>query len=362
MVVLFMLTSKDYEKMLHFILGVQEGKSNFQQTVLSLLSEIFGYSHMSFFLANEAGHWCNPVLFNISNDSLDRYAQQYHKIDMFHTLNMPKQLLQKKVVSVTDFMPYDQFENTEFYNGFLKKYDLYYETVMPFNSGNRLLGIIGVFKPKEKGNFTEKEFYVLNNLNKHITFNLQTHLDITQIKYEQYIFKNCTFQSPIGLIVLNHKFSLLHYNELAKNYCTDLTGHQNMTEAIQQIINTMMSKISTQNFGSDIEIDNYSFKMIPLIIPSIFGGIESVYAVYISKPAPLAKPSLDKIVLQFNLTEREKDIIKLIIEGLNNNEIADKLYISIHTVKSHIENIFKKMKVGRRTALLNKINAYNMNK
>ena len=37
-----MLNSKDYERMLHFILGVQEGKGNFQQTVLTLLSEIFG--------------------------------------------------------------------------------------------------------------------------------------------------------------------------------------------------------------------------------------------------------------------------------------------------------------------------------
>lgn len=49
------------------------------------------------------------------------------------------------------------------------------------------------------------------------------------------------------------------------------------------------------------------------------------------------------------LTRREYEVITLIAEGLNNKEIAEKLYISEKTVKNHVSNIFKKINVSDRT-------------
>ncbi len=48
------------------------------------------------------------------------------------------------------------------------------------------------------------------------------------------------------------------------------------------------------------------------------------------------------------LTERERDVLKGMVEGLNNNEIAEKLVISLGTVKFHISNIFQKLGVDSR--------------
>jgi two-component system, NarL family, response regulator LiaR len=48
------------------------------------------------------------------------------------------------------------------------------------------------------------------------------------------------------------------------------------------------------------------------------------------------------------LTERERDILRCMVEGLNNNEIAEKLVVSLGTVKFHISNIFQKMGVDSR--------------
>jgi DNA-binding NarL/FixJ family response regulator len=53
------------------------------------------------------------------------------------------------------------------------------------------------------------------------------------------------------------------------------------------------------------------------------------------------------------LTEREKEILRLISRNLNNQEIADQLIISINTVKVHVSNIFEKLKVHtKREALI----------
>jgi DNA-binding NarL/FixJ family response regulator len=49
------------------------------------------------------------------------------------------------------------------------------------------------------------------------------------------------------------------------------------------------------------------------------------------------------------LSRREQDVIKLMARGYNNRQIADLLFISEHTVKVHIRNIFRKIGVADRT-------------
>ena len=52
---------------------------------------------------------------------------------------------------------------------------------------------------------------------------------------------------------------------------------------------------------------------------------------------------------EHGLTNREQEISALMLEGRVNKEIADRLYISIKTVRNHIYNIFQKFKVNNRT-------------
>ncbi len=49
------------------------------------------------------------------------------------------------------------------------------------------------------------------------------------------------------------------------------------------------------------------------------------------------------------LTTREAYILKLLTEGYGNSEIADILYVSVHTVKAHISAILKKLNARTRT-------------
>lgn len=53
------------------------------------------------------------------------------------------------------------------------------------------------------------------------------------------------------------------------------------------------------------------------------------------------------------LTHRELEIIGLLGSGASNSEIADRLFVSEHTVKSHLYNIFRKIKVHNRIQAMN---------
>ena len=49
-----------------------------------------------------------------------------------------------------------------------------------------------------------------------------------------------------------------------------------------------------------------------------------------------------------NFTEREKEVLHLLLKGLNNKEISNKLFISNHTTKAHVASIYKKLNVSNR--------------
>ncbi len=61
---------------------------------------------------------------------------------------------------------------------------------------------------------------------------------------------------------------------------------------------------------------------------------------------------LDENVSENDLTSREIEIIKLIAEKYSNQEIADMLFISIHTVYTHRKNIMKKLKLKSPVELI----------
>ncbi|MBO9598620.1 MAG: helix-turn-helix transcriptional regulator [Cohnella sp.] len=55
-----------------------------------------------------------------------------------------------------------------------------------------------------------------------------------------------------------------------------------------------------------------------------------------------------------SLSEREKEVIELLVKGYTNQQIAGHLYLSEVTVKKHLSNIFRKLDVKNRAQLINK--------
>ena len=75
--------------------------------------------------------------------------------------------------------------------------------------------------------------------------------------------------------------------------------------------------------------------------------------VFVSRPPEGFFPD-NKVLLKFGISRREWEVLACMSEGLSNQEIAERLFVSLNTVKTHSSNLFEKMDVKRRTQAIEK--------
>lgn len=110
-------------------------------------------------------------------------------------------------------------------------------------------------------------------------------------------------------------------------------------------LNEEQKEISGLKFGAD----DYVVK--PFILPNLLARIEALL-----RRSTWQKEKVSNVALKFvqegeiePLTAREKEILKMVSQGASNNDIAQKLFVREVTVKTHLNSIFKKLKVKNRT-------------
>ena len=99
--------------------------------------------------------------------------------------------------------------------------------------------------------------------------------------------------------------------------------------------------------GLRIGADDYVVK--PFILPNLLARIEAVLRRCEWQKESAPKQEINKNVNIDALTPKEKEVLALVAKGASNQEIADKLCVRDVTVKTHLNSIFKKLKVSNRT-------------
>ena len=75
--------------------------------------------------------------------------------------------------------------------------------------------------------------------------------------------------------------------------------------------------------------------------------------VFVSPPKQVGPPD-EKKLQQLGISKREWEVLVLMSEGLSNQEIAGRLFVSLNTIKTHSSNLFEKLDVRRRTQAIEK--------
>ena len=76
------------------------------------------------------------------------------------------------------------------------------------------------------------------------------------------------------------------------------------------------------------------------------------------KASPVSVPSIPQVQnveANARLTAREREVLDLMAEGLLYKEAADRLGLSVDTIRAHLRNIYKKLRVRNRTEAILKL-------
>ena len=121
------------------------------------------------------------------------------------------------------------------------------------------------------------------------------------------------------------------------------------TKTLPVIMLTAVSEEQKVVSGLKIGADDYIVK--PFILPNLLARIEAVL-----RRSNWNKKEIKNVDISFSsnepvetLTQREKEVLAMVAKGASNHDIAEKLFLKEVTVKTHMNSIFKKLKVSNRT-------------
>jgi len=113
-------------------------------------------------------------------------------------------------------------------------------------------------------------------------------------------------------------------------------------------------------------IANHAVEVYSSAIAVVFTALGVWLALKLMKPKAntivIEKPVVADAAFTLNeaelsrlrISNRELDVLQLMAEGLSNQEIADRLFVSLNTIKTHSSNLFLKLEAERRTQAVEK--------
>ena len=322
-----------------------------------------------FFLPDEKPKSTGGIEINIDEKYVRQYKEYYHLYDPIQLIK--GSFCQKRVIQLEELIDYHSFVSSKFYCDFLKPQKIHYKLYINLHAGGRFQGRIALFRPVKSKKFSKEEVNILNTISPYLAHALDHNDLYINIKLQDNILKIMENKWSTGLILLDYSMQLIYMNQKAKEFCRDLIEYPSFQDIYIHI--PLMLLEDCYAISEELKRCPADFLVLPKCRVIRINSSEKFYVrsqviekeicsencrlfmisiEEMSDSRRIDQNSLKKI---YNLTDREIDIVLHIFKGLRNAEIAQRLFVSEITVKKHIQNIFQKLGVKTRTALIHRI-------
>ena len=314
---------------------------------------------------------------NYINIGVEEYYQRQYQ-DYYYQYSpflspIPSQIADKLVGRIQDIFSYPQWINLRYYNDFFKHQNFHHEMMIYLRSLDKIFGSIALFRSKQEMEFSPKDVYKANLLAIPIAIalediNLRNNLKSKkQSRVDGRIILNQAF------LIINSEYQMVYINNEARDVLklvqTLSTGNGNARyekkanmlgiilqdcEILKRLYSKNQNLVLQRNRVIKFDKIKKTFRLRTTIVHFSQHEVDLPYFLI----------SIDDITFEtyeieenqagqrYNLTRREFELTQYIAEGLTNDEVARKLFISKFTVQNHIQNIFKKTGARNRTALV----------
>ncbi|BAQ11638.1 probable transcriptional regulator [Bacillus sp. OxB-1] len=244
------LNENNYKKILSFMDDIKGEDHNFRKNVLLAFEKWFGFTHVNFWLCDQQNNLVDPITSTTDKTMIKDYLNNYLEMDPLVPYKLEHTIPKRRVIGLLDLQSKKDYEKSEYFNSFFKKYGFYHNTGIFLVKDNRVVGLVDFVTSKNELEINKNEVMSLEIISRYLAQRLHEHC-------------------------------------LLKN---------------------------TEKGGK--------------------GGIEN------------------------SLTPRESEVLRYVKKGYSNKQIAGQLFISVNTVKKHVQSLYDKFEVNNRTSLSFKVHHF----
>ena len=231
---------------------------------------------------------------------------------------------------------------------------MHYSASMPFDADGRFR--IVFYKNKSQSDFSERELDILRGVYGVIVGFYRGFHEINSMRTNLNLQDHVLSNENTGLLVLDENFQVQYYNDYALNTLIAFTDKPNIDSACQVLLTHYQNIDKLQLLDEVRFLNGYVFRLTSHVKADELGFVRRHYSLYFTRKESLglAAPSshLKNSTSLTSLTRREKEILELLVADKTYQQIADELFLSISTVRKHLQNIFKKLGVNNQRQLI----------
>lgn len=290
-----------------------------------------------------------------AESELDIYKYEYCDIDDA----LP--LVQSSIDSMfrtTDVFISSEREKTRYYKELLEPYGLIYSiegNIFSDDKGN--IGGIGLHRPSGCQDFSVRDLELLKLAKPHLAVIAKRYYQFSKAR-DAYL-KNVPFLSGVknaGICILDYNFNLIDHN-LNEDWSLDIEHKNEIMRSVITLCRSLRSSMCRDKaFGNrmncKVTVDGKSY-FADASFSSCGDPAEGRFVVMIYDNTDIFKTIIHDAADRFTLTDREFELLAYVACGLSNEQISQKMYISVPTVKKHLASIYKKMNIEGRHQILN---------
>ncbi len=273
-------------------------------------------------------------------------------IDENPLINHYRQTLDGRAVKITDFLTRSEFRRLGLYNDIFRRVGLAHWMTIVLPHGSHAAAAVSLGRSGE--DFSERDRLALNLLRPHL---LQAHHNtaaLTQVQRETLRGKQTMEKLDRAVIVLGEKGRLQWCTERAERWISEYFGPAqdagHLPEDLQRWVEHQRSVLVDQR---DIPPPRHPLVVKRagkrLLVRFVADNLEDHHLLILEEQyIGLSAESLKSL----GLTNREAEILLGIAQGKTNKAIAEDLYVSPLTVKTHLQRFYRKLGVESRAEAL----------
>lgn len=344
------LTGAGYHLLLRYLVAV-ERSDDFEEAALEYMEGLFDYDAAVYICVTERG--CLGRVYAAGELSQRNNIEEFCRADSLFDLGTRASGMELGQVDVyaTDTLPSGRHRVALRENGFG------YVLSMTIDRSGEGIRIYRRNKPFAKHE-QQLAAFVADILSQLLPRRKRIEVQNREAFLERYVREGL----PYGFLVYDEDFHPLQYNEEAVVRLEDLFAEKDIRVLLanyEEVLRRHVDTIRHSRTSSTSEtMGTYIAETIVLRNTNRTGRSKMYYvSMLYSKQwfRGFLLKSADAVMAEKGLTQRELEIANHILNGCSTKEIAEKLFISVNTVKEHITGIFQKMDVHNRGELIIKI-------